>query len=175
MSALVMGMDTVGESLVVGRGHRGRVRRVPTPKWSRNASMQGVSTPQEEMDFVPFSTATLDATGGALTNFAFNLTSNPQRPFRGERFVFTAVNITDGTDVLDSINIISPIFVGMVNVGSAFGQIPLRVFANNSFGVRVSIPASGQGTIITLSLVALSVVNAKKYVVSGALIGRAVR
>ena len=151
MSDLVMGgMDTVGD-VVLGR-HAGRARRVPTPRWSRNASMQGVSTPQEEMDFLPFTTATLVGGEGGLTNIAFSLTSNPQRPFRGERFVFTPVNITDGTDVMDSINIVSPIFVGMVNVGSAFGQMPLRTFANNSFGVRVSIPASGQGTILTISL-----------------------
>jgi len=173
MSDLVMGgMDTVGD-VVLGR-HTGRARRVPTPRWSRNASMQGVSTPQEEMDFLPLSTATLVG-GGGLTNVAFNLTSNPQRPFRGERFVFTAVNITDGTDVLDSINIVSPIFVGMVNVGAAFGQIPLRMFANNSFGVRLSIPAAGQGTILTLSMIALSVVAAKTYVISGGIIGRSVR
>jgi hypothetical protein len=139
--------------------------------------MQGVSTPQEEMDFVPFSAATLfnPSEEGSLVNVAFSISANPQRPFRGERFVFTAVNTGTGADVLDSINIISPIFVGMVNVGSAFGQIPLRVFANNSFGVRMSIPASGQGTIITLSLVALSVPAGATYIVSGSIVGRAVR
>jgi hypothetical protein len=174
MADLVLGgMDTVGD-VVLGR-HHPRARRVPTPKWSKNASMQGVSTPAEDMDFLPFTSADLDASGGALTNFAFALTTNPQRPFRGERFIFTAVQTDDGSDKLDSINVVAPIFVGMVNVGAAFGQIPARVFANNSFGVRLSIPAAGQGTIITVSMIALAVANGKHVIVSGGIIGRAVR
>jgi hypothetical protein len=139
--------------------------------------MQGVSTPQEDMDFLPFAAATIVNPGevNPILNFAFNLTTNPQRPFRGERFVFVAFNATLGTDALDLINVVSPIFVGMVNVGAAFGQMPARVFANNSFGVRLSIPAAGQGTIITIPMIAISVPTLTTIVVSGGIIGRAVR
>jgi len=177
---VVGGMDVIGAGeadgdIVVGAHARGHHVRVRTPPWAKNTSAQGVSTPQEELDVLPLGTSTLEGGEGGLTGFAFQLVSRPQRPFRGERFLFTAVNITDATVWEDFVNIQVPFFVGMVSIGAAFGQMSLRAFAATAFGVRLSVPGAGQGTEITIPMIALTVPASKTVVVTGQLFGRAVR
>jgi hypothetical protein len=170
----VIGDGMEGDGIVIGRHTGGHHVKVKAPPWAKNASNQGVSTPQEELDALPLGAASVSGGEGGLTNAAFQLTSNPQRPFRGERYLFTAID-SDGNDVEHLINIQLPMFVGMVSIGAAFGQMPLKAFQATAFGVRLSVPASGQGTIITIPLIALVVPASKTVTVTGVLFGRAVR
>jgi hypothetical protein len=167
-------------SLEVGRrARRGGKVKVPTPKWMNAATSQGVSRPQEEMDFLPFDAFTLIGNGegappgGPLLNGA--LIAYPQRPFRGERLVMTAVDDT-GANVAANVVIDPAIYVGAVQVGASQGSTPITAFGPDAFGVRLSVPASGQGTQIKIFV--RSLVGAgffAFYTVSAVLIGRAMR
>lgn len=172
-----MGLATVGAQY---RGSRGpqilsRLAAARAPSWLGNATEQGVSTPAEELDVLPFTLS------GNLTNAApsQNLTAFPQRPFRGERLVMTAVynngagSFTDGSGLVA----ISPaIYVGAVQVGASQGQISVGAFAATAFGVRLSLPTAGQGTRVYIPLeLTSSIANQGTVNVVATLFGRAVR
>ena len=176
------GLDIVGDGtdgdmmlgadgIVVGRGrHHGRAR-VPTPRWMNATTSQGVSSPQEELDILPFDgVAALTLTAGQSAV----LTAAPQRPFRGERLIISAV--TSGGDDGSNLVAISPaIYVGAVQVGAAQGQIPISAFAPTAFGVRLSWPAAGQGTLIKIFLVVVATVADATVAVQASVFGRAMR
>lgn len=157
---------------VVGRARarmtRGGRVKVPTPKWMSAATSQGVSRPQEEMDFLPFeSVELLPAT---LTGV---LIAKPQRPFRGERLIISAVTSL-GVDAASNVVIDPAIYVGAVQVGGAQGSTPIQAFGANAFGVRLSFPAAGQGTEIKIYVRALTAPAVSNTVVA-TIIGRAMR
>lgn len=180
MGDLVLGgFDVVGDGdedgdYEVGRGRamvrgRGRVT-VPTPRWMNATTSQGVSRPQEEMDFLPFEPAVL-ATGeltGAIIAF-------PQRPFRGERLILSAVDLDDGSDVSVQAFIDPAIYVGAVQVGGAQGSTPFTVFRADAFGVRLSMPAMGQGTKVSIYSRIIANASTKGIQLTATLIGRAMR
>lgn len=177
----VVGDDLEGEDEVmsgmstVGRGRRARGGRpgaiaVPTPTWMNATTSQGVSRPQEDLDFLSFAPLTIAA--GATTG---TLTSQPQRPFRGERLILTATNITAGTDASGTATINPAIFVGAVQVGSTQGATPFQAFRADAFGVRLSWPAAGQGTTINIPCVLTTVAPAGGVAVAGTVFGRAMR
>ncbi len=183
MGSLVLGggFNVVGdddEDFEVGRGGgRGLARRgvhravkIQTPPWMNATTSQGVSRPQEEMDFLPFDTLVLAT--GVLTGV---LIAEPQRPFRGERLILNAVNLDTGASV-DHLATIDPaIYVGAVQVGSAQGGTPFSAFKAEAFGVRLSLPSAGQGTKIKIYCkVAVNAVTAGIQL-SGTFIGRAMR
>jgi hypothetical protein len=185
MSLVLGGLDVVGDDLdgdemdgeyeSVGRGRRRQRGRsapvtVPTPAWMNATTSQGVSRPQENLDFLSFSPLTI-AAGGTTGN----LTSQPQRPFRGERLILSAANITGGADVSNTATINPAIFVGAVQVGSNQGATPFLAFGANAFGVRLSWPAAGQGTTITIPVVLTTVAAAGGVAVNGTVFGRAMR
>lgn len=167
-----MGMATIGRR--GRRHHRHRGKRgpisVPTPAWMNATTSQGVSRPQEDLDFLSFTPLTIAA--GAANG---TLTSQPQRPFRGERLILVATNITAGTDASGTATINPAIFVGAVQVGSTQGATPFTAFASNAFGVRLSWPAAGQGTTINIPIVLTTVAPAGGVAVSGTVFGRAMR
>jgi hypothetical protein len=177
---VVGGLDVVGDysegAMVLGRGRRHRAVRVPTPKWMNAATSQGVSRPQEELDYLPFDGTSFVNAGESLALFgvAGLIIARPQRPFRGERLVLTAVDAS-GNDVSHLININPAIYVGAVQVGASQGGMPIAAFAPNSFGVRLSWPAAGQGTDVKIFLVALVVPTTTTIFVSGGVFGRAMR
>lgn len=180
MSLVLGGFDVVGDEdeggLVLGaKARRGRkvVARkvkVPTPRWMSATTSQGVSRPHEEMDFLPF--ATFDITAATPTGF---LLARPQRPFRGERLIMSAVQAGDNQDF--NVVIDPAIYVGAVQVGGAQGATPATAFGANAFGVRLSFPAAGQGTDIKIFVRALATPGAEDapISVSATLIGRAMR
>lgn len=175
MGDLVLGMDVVGDDMagdfVVGRrGGRARVARVATPKWMNAASSQGVSRPQEELDILPFDPLTIAAGGTTGT-----LLSRPQRPFRGERLILGATNITAGTDASLTATVNPAIYVGAVQVGASQGAIPFRAFLAEAFGVRLSWPACGQGTDIKIFVVLTTVAPAGGVLCTAVVFGRAMR
>lgn len=184
MSLVLGGLDVVGDDLdgdmegeyeSVGRGRRGRGRAgapitVPTPAWMNATTSQGVSRPQENLDFLSFTPLTIAA--GATTG---NLTAQPQRPFRGERLILSATNITGGADVSMTATINPAIFVGAVQVGSNQGATPFIAFRPDAFGVRLSWPAAGQGTSITIPVVLTTVAAAGGVACNGTVFGRAMR
>jgi hypothetical protein len=161
MMVLGRGMSTVGAS----RGHS-----VALPKWAKSTNGQGVSRPDEEMDYLPLIAITLAT--GVLTGTLLQL---PQRPFRGERPIFTAVDLDDGSDVSRLVSISPAIFVGMVPVGGALGQMPISTFQPGAFGVRLSFPEAGQGTRIEVPLILAANTSTLGIHISGGIIGRAVR
>lgn len=184
MGSLVLGgMDVVGDDdmdgddmdgdLVVGRGrrHRGRLHRkhatVPTPAWMNATTSQGVSRPQEDLDFIPFVPASIAI--GALSG---SLTSLPQRPVRPERLIMDAASA--GASAVSNCVITPAIFVGAVQVGAVQGSTPIAAFAATAFGVRLSMPPSGQGTLITIG-VGLLTAAAAITVVTATMFGRAMR
>ena len=186
MSLVLGGLDVVGDELEgdemegeyesVGRGRR-RSRRgrggpitVPTPAWMNATTSQGVSRPQENLDFLSFAPLTIGA--GLSTG---NLTAQPQRPFRGERLILSATNITGGADVSGTATINPAIFVGAVQVGSNQGATPFLAFRPDAFGVRLSWPAAGQGTTVTIPVVLTTVAAAGGVAVNGTVFGRAMR
>lgn len=161
---------TMGAARKRGRGRlaRGRAKvRVPTPQWMNATTSQGVSRPQEELDFLPFTPVTIAA--GALTGV---LTANPQRPMRPERVVMDA--ISNALSAVANVVIDPAIFVGATQVGAAQGSTPIAIFAANAFGVRLSMPACGQGTELRIP-VRLLAAAANATVVTASMIGRAMR
>lgn len=182
MGNLVLGgLDVVGDGemdgegpIVLGRHHGGRHGRhhavVPTPGWMNGTTSQGVSRPQEELDVLPFDPLTIAeaATSGVLL-------SRPQRPFRGERLILGATNVTAGTDASLTATINPAIYVGAVQVGASQGAIPFAVFAANAFGVRMSWPAAGQGTDIKIFTVLTTAAPAGGVICTAAILGRAMR
>lgn len=185
MALVLGGLDVVGDDMdgdemdgmeTIGRGrHRGRSRAggpitVPTPAWMNATTSQGVSRPQENLDFLSFNPLTI-AAGGTTGN----LTASPQRPFRGERLILGATNITAGTDASLTATINPAIFVGAVQVGSNQGATPFQAFRPDSFGVRLSWPAAGQGTTITIPVVLTTVAPTGGVACNGTVFGRAMR
>lgn len=167
----MMGLSTIGR----GRRRRGGAPAkgpiaVPTPRWMNATTSQGVSRPQEDLDFLSFQPLTIAATFSTGT-----LTAQPQRPFRGERLILTATNITAGTDASGTATINPAIFVGAVQVGSAQGATPFQAFRADAFGVRLSWPAAGQGTTINIPVVLTTVAPAGGVALSGTVFGRAMR
>ncbi len=131
----------------------------PIRHWANNVSPQGAQTthaPQEDLDPLPFreqnNNGVIDATHTALV-----FISRPQRPFRGERLIVQAFtnNPTTIPDPFAPLVITLPFFVGMATVGSAQGNFPLSTFQRDGFGVRLSFPASGQGTDIVIEIASL--------------------
>lgn len=181
----MMGDDMSGDDYMsglqtIGRGRRRRGRgapgapgapiTVPTPRWMNATTSQGVSRPQEDLDFLSFSPLVIAATFANGT-----LTAQPQRPFRGERLVLTAVNVTAGTDASATATINPAIFVGAVQVGAAQGATPFLAFAATAFGIRLSWPSAGQGTVINIPVVLTTVAPAGGVACSGTVFGRAMR
>jgi len=146
------------------------------PAWLGLSSEQGVSLPKEELDFLPFAASSnLDATHGYV-----ELTTYPQRPFRGERLIISAAYTPDGeTTAQDGLSfvIITPaIYVGATQVGATQGSTPASAFGATAFGVRLSLPSAGQGTRILIPVQAnIALTGDAKIAVSATLIGRAVR
>ena len=180
-----MGMDTVGEDEIVLGAAAARPMHalarpanrfaVQRPHWMPPAAnAAGISAPKEELDFLPFDPITFtSATTGTLILLSF-----PQRPFRGERLIATAVATIGGvvSDALFRLAISPAIYVGAVQVGATQGQTPLSAFAPTAFGVRLSLPTAGQGTRVAIPLVLAGTLAAgDSIVVSGTLIGRAMR
>jgi len=142
--------------------------------WQAGTSGQGVSTPAEEMDPLPFDEL---LNGGIFdaTHQNLEFESFPQRPFRGERLIGGAFSST----LSDPVNnvVISPAgYVGAVQIGSTQGRMPLSAFINQAFGVRLSFPSAGQGTRIFFPLQTLVAVAGMDTIgVSITVIGRTVR
>ena len=146
-----------------------KLARVPAPKWMNATTSQGVSRPQEEMDFLPFDTALISV--AAPTNF---LLGRPQRPFRGERLIMAAVSSSG--DQAFRVVIDPAIYLGAVQVGAAQGATPITAFAANAFGVRLSMPAAGQGTDVKIYVRGLNMAGEEPAItVSATMIGRAMR
>jgi hypothetical protein len=169
------GEDMDGEYESVGRarrkrGHRAAAVTVPTPAWMNATTSQGVSRPQENLDFLSFVPLTIAAGGTTGT-----LTAQPQRPFRGERLILTASAITGGADVSGTATINPAIFVGAVQVGANQGATPFAAFRADAFGVRLSWPAAGQGTTINIPVALTTVAPAGGVAVNGTVFGRAMR
>lgn len=165
--------DVEGSGLVLGRagrrrrlGHKRRVK-VPTPKWMRGTTTQGVSRPEEEMDFLPFDALTIPIAGTTGV-----LIGRPQRPFRGERLIMGAVSA--GVNFAFGVVIDPAIFVGAVQVGSSQGSTPISAFGADAFGVRLSVPPAGQGTEVKIFVRAL-VPAVAAIAVTATIIGRAMR
>lgn len=166
--------DGVGEgNFILGAPRRfGKKKNVvvPTPKWMRATTSQGVSRPEEDMDFLPFSQVILTALLPTS-----NLIASPQRPFRPERLIMSAFRET-GADASISTVIDPAIYVGAVQVGSAQGSTPISTFAATAFGVRLTMPATGQGTDIKIFVRNSAIPVAPATVtVTAVLIGRAMR
>jgi hypothetical protein len=182
---MVGGIDVVGDSsegsMVLGRGRRHRAARVPTPRWMNATTSQGVSRPQEELDYLPFSAVLLSGPGAEggppAAVLSGILIAQPQRPFRAERLVMGAIK-NDGTDLGNAVVIDPAIYVGAVQVGAAQGTAPVSVFSPNAFGVRLSMPAAGQGTLIKIFVRipdGFLTANTDTALVTAVLIGRAMR
>lgn len=180
MSLVLGGFDVVGDEddmdgdeLVVGRGARrvrargGRRIAVPTPRWMNATTSQGVSRPQEELDFMPFTALSIAA--GGLNGF---LSSDPQRPVRGERLIMDAVS--NALSAVSNVVIDPAIYVGAVQVGATQGSTPIAAFAATAFGVRLSMPAAGQGTTVKI-FTRLLAAAANATVISATIFGRAMR
>jgi len=167
--------DVMGEgNFVLGAGRRrrghGRKVKIPTPKWMNATTSQGVSRPEEDMDFLPFAQVVLTAL--LPTN---SLVGSPQRPFRPERLVMAAFRET-GADAAASTVIDPAIYVGAVQVGAAQGATPITTFAATAFGVRLTMPPTGQGTDVKIFVRNSAIPVAPATVtVTATMVGRAMR
>ena len=151
---------------------------VPMPSWLENAHTQGVSTPNEELDFLPLSQVNFTNGGAGAIDHTDELQSNPQRPFRGERLILQCVYITAAgvtRDALFQMTINPALYVGAIQVGATQGNMPASAFGPNSFGVRLSMPTAGQGTRIYLPFTVVGIGAGDRIQVSGGIFGRAVR
>jgi len=152
--------------------------RVQTPNWMQNSHAQGISTPAEELDYLPLDGVDhLNSTGGA-EDVEDQLVALPQRPFRGERLVLQCILFAVGGAAIDALFrlIITPaMYIGAVQVGATQGQMPASAFGPGAFGVRLSLPAAGQGTRVYLPFRFAGLQNNERIIVAGGLFGRAVR
>lgn len=185
----VQGLDTMGADLAVVGAARGMARRavraqVFRPSWLKLATEQGVSTPSEELDVLPFDVITYDATpegtdADILAGTSRSTYALPQRPFRGERLIAsTVLQAEDGaiSEASYAVAISPAIYVGAVQVGASQGSLPVSAFNPTAFGVRLSFPTAGQGTRIYIPVTNLiTVPKGYKLTLSFTLIGRAVR
>jgi hypothetical protein len=145
-----------------------------TPAWMKPGVPSGVSTPEEEMDFLPFDEELNNGVFDA-THTELRFISLPQRPFRGERLIISAFSSTV-SDPLSNIVIDPAVYVGAVQIGSTQGRASATAFAPTAFGVRLSFPRAGQGTRIFIPLATLvTLTGTDKIAVSVQVIGRAVR
>ena len=180
--SMVLGLDVVGDDdemmagdedytegdFVVGRGGRRRRKvKIATPGWMNATTSQGVSRPQEDLDFLPFTAVSIAA--GALTG---QLVSTPQRPMRPERLIMDA--ISNALSAVANVVIDPAIYVGAVQVGATQGSVPIAAFGATAFGVRLSMPAAGQGTDVKI-FVRLLAAAANATVVTAVMFGRAMR
>lgn len=181
-------MDDMDHLAVIGAGsavavparlNLGTVRAISqAPGWMANATPQGVSTPAEELDFLPLSYVDFTNPGpGRVDHDAF-IEAFPQRPFRGERLVLQAVYIPAAGAPYDALfqMVISPaMYVGAVQVGATQGQMPAAAFGPTAFGVRLSMPTAGQGTRVYLPFSFRGVGPGDRIYIAGGVFGRAVR
>ena len=156
------------------------LQRAPmtAPAWMQNATPQGVSTPAEELDFLPLEGVDFTNSGGAAADLESKLQALPQRPFRGERIIMSATLIGAGGGVGDALFrvIITPaIYVGAVQVGATQGSMPAAAFGATAFGVRLSFPVAGQGTRIYLPIFVAAIGAGDRIIINGGIFGRAVR
>lgn len=156
------------------------LQRAPTaaPPWMRTVSPQGISTPAEELDYLPLSIFDWVNSSGGARPVDDELTAFPQRPFRGERLVLTCIYMAAGgapANQLFALLIGPAIFVGAVQVGATQGVMPGEAFAPTAFGVRLSFPVAGQGTRVVVPFQFPNVAAGDRLVVSGGIFGRAVR
>jgi hypothetical protein len=178
----VVGVDEIGammRALQRKRKQRVAVAAPALPSALRGASTQGISTPKEELDALPF-TVTQPPAGPAPAGTTATAEAFPQRPFRGERLILTAVKINSTTGVVVDVSssvVISPAwYVGAVQIGASQGELPLSTFSPTAFGVRLSLPPAGQGARIYIPFVIkIPLVAAESIVITASLIGRAVR
>lgn len=186
----VTGMEDMDHLAVIGAAQqqralmgaqlalRGALGGKPVPSWLKTAHTQGVSTPEEELDFLPFSVVDFTNAGAGFVDHNDELNSNPQRPFRGERLILQAVYVPAAAPARDGLfqMVITPaLYVGSVQIGATQGSMPASAFAPTAFGVRLSMPAAGQGTRIYLPFTFLGIGPGDRIVVGGGIFGRAVR
>lgn len=173
-------LAVIGAALQSGQamGARLGLSRVPAPSWMQNATPQGISTPAEELDYLPLDGVDFTNTGLATIDQEAQLVALPQRPFRGERIVLQALSIGPGggtADALFRIVITPAMYVGAVQIGATQGQMPASAFGPGAFGVRLSFAVAGQGTRIYMPIIMYGINAAERIVVSGGIFGRAVR
>lgn len=148
------------------------------PSWLNTAHTQGVSTPNEELDFLPLSNVDFTNSGLAAVDHADEIEALPQRPFRGERLILQAMYIPAAAAARDGLwqMVITPaVYVGAVQVGATQGQMPASAFGATAFGVRLSFPVAGQGTRVYVPFLFVAIGAGDRIVVSGGIFGRAVR
>ena len=148
------------------------------PDWMGQNSSQGVSQADEELDYLPLDGYdSVNAAPGPV-DVDSRLSALPQRPFRGERVVLTAIYIPTGgpvQDALFALMITPAMYVGAVQVGATQGRMPGSAFSATAFGVRLSFPAAGQGTRIYIPFLYPGVAAGARLIVAGGIFGRAVR
>jgi hypothetical protein len=150
----------------------------PKPDWMGNATPQGVSQPDEELDYLPLDPVDKTNGGAVAIDIDDRLTAQPQRPFRGERIVLTAfkVGALGGVaDVLFAVLIRPAVYVGAVQVGATQGSMPASAFSATAFGVRLSFPSAGQGTRLYIPVFYPGLGAGDRIIIAGGIFGRAVR
>ncbi len=182
-------LDVTGDDLaVIGaaalKGQLGtlnlRPMPVQVPDWMQNAHPQGISTPNEELDYLPLTMSDTTNGGAGAIDVTDRMTALPQRPFRGERVVLSAIKIGAApgggvTDALFALLITPAIVVGATQVGAAQGSMPGSAFSAMAFGVRLSFPVSGQGTQIVVPFFWPNLAAGERLIVTGGIFGRSVR
>lgn len=182
------GIDDQDHLAVIGAGqmisaqslaNKLNIQRVPTPSWMGNVSPQGISTPAEDLDYMPFEGVDFTNGGGAAVPLDDELVAFPQRPFRGERVILQCLLVPSGgggpVDNLFAMIITPAIFVGAVQVGATQGGMPASAFGPGAFGVRLSFPVAGQGSRVVIPFQIPVVAVGDRVIVSGGIFGRAVR
>lgn len=171
----VTGMNVIGAPIMaLAQGRNAMSASVATPAWMQPTVPTGVSVPSEELDFLPFDEVN---NGGVIdpTHLTLMFESFPQRPFRGERVLISAVSDL-GVNSLFALVITPAMFVGATQVGATQGRFPASGFAPEAFGVRLSFPRASQGTRITIPIFSLVTPGAGHSIsVSVGVMGRAVR
>lgn len=148
------------------------------PDWLQTPPNMGVSTPSEELDYLPLEPVDFTNSAIAAVPLDSQVQALPQRPFRGERLVLSAIYIAAAggvTDALFRLLITPAIYVGAVQVGATQGSMPASAFAATAFGVRLSMPTAGQGTRIYVPFHFDNIGPGDRLIVAGGIFGRAVR
>lgn len=179
------GLDDNDHLAVIGAlglapGARARMIATPriAPPWMQVVNPQGVSLPNEELDYLPLDGVDFTNSGLVAVPVDDQLVAFPQRPFRGERLILTCIYIAAGVapaDQLFALIITPAIYAGAVQVGATQGQMPGSAFAPTAFGVRLSFPTTGQGSRIVVPFQFPNVAAGDRLIVAGGIFGRAVR
>jgi hypothetical protein len=125
--------DVLGDPEVLGAIHRAKART------GRRMILPGVQNPGERRQWLPFPITAVGA-GVVAGTVQVAVTTNPQRPYRGNRILIAARGFEAGAAFS-----LADMRIANVPQALAAGNTPIEAFGANAFGLDVDLDSSQPG------------------------------